>query len=184
MASLAGRVLTITGAASGMGAAFARLAGSRGATLALADVQKEKLHELTSELQSAGVEATSTVVDVSSQSQVDHWINDTVRRYGRLNGSANMAGILGRPAPLTDTTNEEFDQILGVNLYGIINCVRAQLKVMEKGASIANIASVAGMFGETGRSAYTVSKHGVIGLTRTVAREIAASGIRINAVAP
>lgn len=185
MASLAGKVISITGAASGMGNAFARLAAARGAKLALADIQEKPLKDFTTELTSSGVEAKATVLDVASHTSVSDWINSTVKHFGQLNCSANVAGILGgKPRPFLDTPKEVWDQVIGVNLFGTMNCVHAQLKVMESGSSIVNFASVLGTHAGPNNTVYSISKHGVVGLTKNVAKEVAGRNIRINAVAP
>ncbi|KAL2831021.1 hypothetical protein BJY01DRAFT_254397 [Aspergillus pseudoustus] len=188
MASLKGKVISITGSASGMGRALALLAGQRGAKLALADVQKAALSDLVSELRQRNIEAVGTVVNVTSSRQVDNWISSTIAQFGALHGAANMAGVAGSSAritaPLDEATDEEVAHILGVNLTGVLYCLRAQVRVMGSGASIVNTASTAGLSGRTNMAAYSASKHGVVGLTRSVALEVGGRGVRVNAVAP
>jgi len=187
MASLQGKVIAITGAASGIGLALTKLAASRGAKLALADIQRENLDQLVSELKSSGVEVVGTRVNVASHQEVDDWIASTVKHFGRLDGAANLAGVEGKKAvsaSFLDQSNEEWDFILSINLTGLMYCVRAQVRVMEKGSAIVNAASIAGLMGRPGICAYSVSKHGVVGLTKTVAKEVGPKGIRVNAVAP
>jgi NAD(P)-dependent dehydrogenase (short-subunit alcohol dehydrogenase family) len=185
--SFEGKVVAITGAASGIGLALAKLLGSKGAKLALADVQHEALDKAVSEIKSSGGDAVGTRVDVSKDSEVDQWINDTVKHFGKLNGAANIAGVEGKHGVFTnfiDMKNEEWDYIISINLTGLMYCLRAELRVMEKGASIVNAASIAGLMGRPGIGAYSVSKHGVVGLTKTAAKEVGPQGIRVNAVAP
>lgn len=191
MSSFEGKVVAITGAASGIGLALAKLLASRGASLALADVQQAALDKAASEIKSSSSKAKviGTVVDVRSNQAVDDWIHSTVKEFGKLDGAANLAGVEGRGGgkvftPLVDVQNDDWDFILSVNLTGLFYCLRAELRVMEKGASIVNAASIAGMMGRPGIGAYSVSKHGVVGLTRTAAKENGPRGIRVNAVAP
>lgn len=188
MASLKDLVISVTGAASGIGLEVAKLAASQGARLSLADIQEEKLEEVVSKLQSLGTEVIGTRMNVASSKEVDDWISATVKHFGRLDGAANVAGLVrnktSTPSNLVDMTDEDWDFVLRINLTGLMYCNRAQLRVMQKGASIVNCASVVGMMGQPRLCAYSVSKHGVIGLTKTLAKEVASSGIRVNAVAP
>jgi len=187
MASLQGKVIAITGAASGIGRALSEICASRGAKLALADIQQEALGEVVSEIKSTGVDVVGTTLDVSSNQAVDDWISSTVKHFGRLDGAANVAGIDYKTDYLTDfteVTNEEWDYILGVNLTGLMFCLRAELRVMGHGASVVNVSSIAGLIGRQGLGAYSASKQGVVGMTRTVAKDVGPRGIRVNAIAP
>ncbi|KAI1608329.1 oxidoreductase [Exophiala viscosa] len=187
MSSLQDKVIAITGAGSGIALELARLTASRGAKLALCDINQEGLDRIVSELRASGTEVVGTRVNVASNEEVDNWTNATVKHFGRLDGAANVAGVEGKSqinANLADTQNDNWDFVLSVNLTGLMYCVRSQIRVMEAGASIVNAASVAGMFGRAGICAYSVSKHGVVGLTKTVAKEVGSKGIRVNAVAP
>ncbi|OAG37864.1 hypothetical protein AYO21_07970 [Fonsecaea monophora] len=187
MASLQGKVIAITGAASGIGKALSKICASRGATLALADIQDEDLKQVVSEISRTGAKVVGTKVDVASSKAVDDWITSTSQKFGRLDGAANLAAVDGKTrlfADLTDTTDEEWDYVLSINLTGLMYCVRAQLRVMKAGASIVNVSSLAGVMGRNGISAYSTSKHGVVGLTRTVAKDVGPKGIRVNAIAP
>ncbi|KAK6365165.1 hypothetical protein LTS17_011397 [Exophiala oligosperma] len=187
MGSLQGKVIAITGAASGIGKELSFICASFGAKLSLADVQGESLKKVVSEISKTGAEVIGIKVDVSSSQAVEDWIESTVQRFGRLDGAANLASMEGKtylPSDLVDTTDEEWDYILSINLTGLMYCVRAQLRVVKEGASIVNVSSLAGVVGRNGISAYSASKHGVIGLTRTVAKDVGPHGIRVNAVAP
>ena len=187
MSSLKNKVIAVTGAASGIGCAIACECASRGARLAIADIQQRPLEELAKELKSQGTEVTVTILDVSDSNSVDDWIHATVEHYGRLDGAANIAGIEGDNkvfCNITELGNSAWGKIMGVNLNGVFYCLRAQLRVMKQGGAIVNAASIAGLRGRAGISAYSVSKHGVIGLTRCAAAEAGAQGIRVNAVAP
>ncbi|KPI38083.1 Levodione [Cyphellophora attinorum] len=187
MSSLKHKVIAVTGAASGIGRAIARECAARGARLAIADVQQQPLKELAKELEAQGTAVTVTILDVSNSDSVDDWINGTVEYYGHLDGAANIAGIEGDSkvfCTIAELGNPAWDKVMGVNLNGVFYCLRAQLRVMKKGGSIVNAASIAGLRGRAGISAYSVSKHGVIGLTRCAAAEAGSQGVRVNAVAP
>lgn len=187
MMTLHGKVISITGAASGIGLCLAKLCAARGAKLALADVQEAALAKLAQELQASGTEVLFTRVNVASNQEVDEWVSATVKHFGRLDGAANLAGVEGKKSTgsnIVDQSNDEWDFILSINLTGLMYCLRAQLRVMGKGASVVNAASIAGIIGRPGISAYSVSKHGVIGLTKSTAKEVGEMGVRVNAVAP
>lgn len=182
--SLEGKVIAVTGGASGIALALVKLLGSRGARLAIGDLQKGPLDQIVQELQNSGVEAVGTVLDVSISSAVDDWITSTVEHFGRLDGAANIAGIELGFTNIEDLKDETWDKMIAVNLSGVMFCVRAQIRVMTRGGSIVNAASLAGLMGRPGIGAYACAKHGVVGLTKTVAKEVGAKGIRVNAVAP
>ncbi|KIX05239.1 uncharacterized protein Z518_06111 [Rhinocladiella mackenziei CBS 650.93] len=189
MAQLQGKVIAITGAGSGIGLATARECAARGASLSLCDINQDGLNKIVEELKAKGVNVTGTRVDVSKSDSVDGWIVDTVKHFGKLDGAANVAGVETKPggkifANIVDISNDHWDFILGINLTGLFYCLRAELRVMERGASILNVASMAGLMGRPGIAAYSTSKHGAIGLTRTAAKEVGERGIRVNALAP
>ncbi|KAK5451637.1 hypothetical protein LTS15_007897 [Exophiala xenobiotica] len=189
MAQLEGKVIAITGAGSGIGAATARLAAARGASLSLCDVNESGLNKVVEELKGKGTNVIGQRVDVSNSDSVDSWIADTVKHFGKLDCAANVAGVEAKPGGkvfcnIVDTTNEHWDFIMDINLKGLFYCLRAQLRVMERGASVLNVASMAGLMGRPGIAAYSSSKHAVVGLTRTAAKEVGERGIRVNALAP
>ncbi|KAL5314635.1 hypothetical protein ACEPPN_017278 [Leptodophora sp. 'Broadleaf-Isolate-01'] len=189
---LSGKVIAITGAASGIGLETAQLLASRGATLSLADVQEEALQQVQERLQSEyQVEVLTTTLDVRNWQQVDAWVKQTVERFGTLDGAANLAGVIPKSLGLKDVGEQDLDeweQVLGVNLTGLMHCLRAQLKAMAAQhsgtASIVTASSIAGTTGRRNNASYTASKHGVLGLTRTAAKEFGAMGIRVNAICP
>ncbi|KAL8694868.1 MAG: hypothetical protein Q9218_000532 [Villophora microphyllina] len=197
MTSLEGRVIAVTGAASGIGKATAQLLAVRGASVSIADVQQEGLQATVDAIkkESPNANVHSKIVNVASAQEVDSWIEETVKEFGKLDGAANLAGIIGKDAAnkLTEEVDEEdFDRVIGVNLKGVFNCLKAELKVMKKqqqddgvrGCSIVNASSVAGLLGYPKHIAYATSKHAVIGMTRTAAKEAAELNIRVNAIAP
>ncbi|TQS32369.1 hypothetical protein Golomagni_07311, partial [Golovinomyces magnicellulatus] len=160
-----GKVIAITGAASGMGLATAKLLASKGAFISLADINEEALYRATQDLDESSTHLT-TVVDVRDASSVENWISKTVSKYGKLNGAVNMAGIITPATPLVDTSDDAWNRTFDVNVKGVFHCLRAQLKFMSSGDSIVSAASVFGQFGAPGNSAYCASKAAVIGLTR------------------
>jgi len=196
MISLAGKVIAVTGAASGMGLATAKGLFARGASLSLADIRGDALAQAASEVKAAHASSSNnnnnnsiitTVVDIRKSDQVDAWIAKTVAHFGGLDGAANIAGVLGKSfgmADLKDIGDEEFDFITGTNLKGLFYCMRAELKVMKEGACVVNAASSTGLEGHPKNAVYSATKHAVIGLTKSAAGEAGAQGIRVNCVAP
>ena len=196
MASLSGKTIAITGAASGIGLATAKLLALRGARLALADVQQERLAALAKELSDSGADVFSTVVDVRDRSQVEGWMARTTEHFGGpLDGAANLAGIMGRSIGLDagavrNLADDEFDQVMHINCKGLLNCLRAQLNVIKEssrgkgGGSIVNASSLAGLIGFVQNAAYCASKHAVTGMTKCAAKEEGPKGVRVNAIAP
>ena len=193
MTSLAKKVIVVTGAASGMGLATAIGLFVRGADLSISDISEEGLEKAVSAMNAAATsKGTSntiitTVVDIRDSDQVDHWIAKTVKHFGRLDGAANVAGVIGKNYgvhKLTELSNEEWDFIHGTNLRGLFYCMRAELRVMANGGSLVNCSSVTGLEGHAKNAAYSASKHGVIGLTRSAANEVGERGIRVNVIAP
>jgi NAD(P)-dependent dehydrogenase (short-subunit alcohol dehydrogenase family) len=186
--SLKGKVFAITGAASGIGLATAHLLASRGAALSLADMQEAVLRDVAADISAKyQVEALPFAVDVRKTASVDAWIADTVAKFGHLSGAANLAGVIGKSIGLRglkDLEEEEWEFIIGVNLTGVMHCMRAQLQSIEEGGSIVNAASIAGLMGRANNAAYTASKHGVVGLTRSAAKEEGHRGVRVNCIAP
>jgi NAD(P)-dependent dehydrogenase (short-subunit alcohol dehydrogenase family) len=185
---LAGKVIAVTGAASGIALATAHLLASRGATLSLADVQEEALAAASSEISKIHKTQIHTfVLDVRSRESVDSWTAEIIQKFGKLDGAANLAGVIGKSIGIhgvADIVEEEWDFIIGVNLTGVMHCMRAQMNVIEEGGSIVNAASIAGLMGRAKNGAYSASKHGVIGLTRSAAKEIGVKGVRVNCIAP
>ena len=182
-----GRVVVITGAASGMGLETAKLLASKGAKVSLADVQEEALAKVVKEIQEAGGEAMGTVVDVRNRQQVEDWIKATAEKYGKLDGAANLAGVIGKGinvTPLEEVDDDDWDFVVGVNQKGLLNCLRAQVPYFKEGGSIVNAASVAGIIGFPRNASYVASKHAVVGLSRSAAKELGPRGIRVNVFCP
>ncbi|KIX94527.1 uncharacterized protein Z520_09913 [Fonsecaea multimorphosa CBS 102226] len=187
MSSFEGKVIALTGAASGIALATAKLLASRGASLSLADINAKQLEAAAKSIEALGTKVIYTVVDVTDRSQVRTFVDRTVQEFGKLDGAANLAGVIGRHAvtlELRDETDDEWDLIFNINAKGVFNCMREELRVMKSGASIVNAASVLALLGQVKSSIYTASKHAVAGLTRAAAKEEGKNNIRINGVAP
>jgi len=188
MAQLDGKVVIITGAASGLGRATAVRAAAEGAKLALVDISKEGLDETAAMVQdrTPRAELATFVADVSDEKQVIAYVEGTKERFGRIDGFFNNAGIEGKQNETEDYGTDEFQKVLGINLTGVFLGQKYVLGVMhEQGSgSVVNTASVGGIRGVGNQSGYAAAKHGVVGLTRNSGVEYGQYGIRINAIAP
>ncbi|KAK5674813.1 hypothetical protein LTS10_012550 [Elasticomyces elasticus] len=175
MADFTGKTIAITGASGGIGSATADYLASKGATLSLADMDLPVLERLAETLRGRyNSEVLTTQLDVADAEQVNRWLSTTVAHFKTLSGAANIAGTVGKEFGLnltTDVSDEDFDMVMRINVKGIMVCQRAELRLIEEGGAIVNVASVAGKMGQPRSLSYTASKHAVIGLTRVAASE-------------
>src|SRR5467141_1422124 len=184
--SFENKVALVTGASSGMGLATAQAFAEAGAAVVLADVKDEAVRKAAEQLVSEGHRALAIRCDVSDDAQVEQMVERTVSEFGRLDAAFNNAGVMARIVPTADSTREEWDRVIGINLRGVWSCMKYELRQMERQGSgaIVNNASVGALTGNPGIGSYIASKHGVVGLTRTAALEYIKHGIRVNAVNP
>jgi len=180
-----GRVSIVTGASQGIGEAIARDLAGEGATVVLVDVQMEKLEAVARTIAEAGGRADPRQVDVADTAAVESVVAAVAAAHGRIDHLVNNAGIT-RDGLLMRMKEEDWDAVLRVNLKGTFNFSKAVIRPMiaAKYGRIVNIASVAGLMGNAGQANYAASKAGVIAFARSLAREVAARGITVNAVAP
>ncbi len=182
---LSGKVALVTGAAQGIGKAIALLLAKNGADVAVSDINLEKAHETAHEIQEMGRRSLAIRVNVADAQEVERMIETIVEQFGRIDILVNNAGIT-RDRLILRMTEEDWDAVLDVNLKGTFNCTKSAIRHMAKQRSgkIVSIASVSGEMGNPGQANYAASKAGVIGFTKTIAREFASRGINVNAVAP
>lgn len=197
------RVIIVTGAGGGIGRAVCVLLAERGAKIVAADINREAVDATAKSCE----DALAITVDVSSEPSVDALVAATVKRFGRVDGAVNAAGIEGQRARLHDTSVENYERVTGINLKGVFLCMRAVIAQMLKQSptpdgiasasgsvpdakidalnyAIVNVSSAAGLGGMPEFCCYSASKHAIQGLTKSAAREYAADGIRVCAVCP
>ncbi|RAS00446.1 SDR family NAD(P)-dependent oxidoreductase [Ensifer adhaerens] len=180
------KVVAVTGAASGIGRAIALGLARQGATVHIADRDAKGLAETAELIRAEDGRAFATEFDVSNERPMVGWIEQIQSTSDRLDAAFNNAGITGPAKRIEDYPIEDFQRVIAVNLQSVFLGMKYQIPLLKRsgGGSIVNTASVAALTGPGGMSAYAASKHGVHGLTRVVAMENAAHGVRVNAIAP
>jgi NAD(P)-dependent dehydrogenase (short-subunit alcohol dehydrogenase family) len=181
-----GKVALITGGGGGIGRATALGFALRGAKVMVVDADADSGHASVDIIAQRGGAAAFVQADVTKSASVRDNVEKTLAAYGRIDAFFNNAGIEGKVTPTQDYDEEIFDRVIAVNLKGVFLGLRHVLPVMLKQGSgaIVNTASVAGLFGSPGMPAYVASKHGVLGLTKVASTDVAALGVRVNAVCP
>jgi 3-oxoacyl-[acyl-carrier protein] reductase len=175
----------VTGAARGIGKAICLELAEQGANILATDLLTDELTQTVAEVQAKGVGAVAEVADVTKPEVVDHLVETAVEKFGKLDIMVNNAGIT-RDTLILSMTEEQWDAVLNVNLRAVFLGTRAAAKVMlrQRAGCIVNMASFSGLSGNAGQANYAASKAGVVGLTKSVAKELAKRGVTCNAVAP
>jgi 3-oxoacyl-[acyl-carrier protein] reductase len=185
MLELQGKVALVTGAAQGIGRTVALLLAQNGADIVVSDINLEKAEQTAKEIEALGRRAMAIKADVANANDVERMVETILGKFGQIDILVNNAGI-ARDKLILRMTEEDWDAVLNVNLKGTFNCTKAVIRHMSKQrkGKVVNIASVVGEMGNVGQANYAASKAGVIGFTKTIAREFAQRGINVNAIAP
>lgn len=179
------RVSIVTGGGQGIGKAISLGLARNGAKVVIVDISQENADSMAKEIEKLGGSALSYKMDVSNHQEVCDTVNKILDKYGKIDILVNNAGIT-RDSLLLKMKEEDWDKVLNINLKGVFNCTKAVLRQMlkERWGRIVNIASIVGLIGNAGQANYSASKAGIIGFTKTIAREVASRNITVNAVAP
>jgi 3-oxoacyl-[acyl-carrier protein] reductase len=182
---LKNKVAIITGAGSGIGREVALLFAKEGAGVVLTGRTKEKIDMVRQEIIKEGGKAICVPGDVTSRVDMNNAVNEAVSSFGRIDILINNAGII-QDALIIKMTEEQWDSVIDVNLKGVFNCVQAVVQTMinQESGTIVNASSIVGIFGNVGQANYAAAKAGLIGMTKTLAKELGKKGIRVNVVAP
>jgi len=179
-------VALVTGAASGIGRETATRFAEEGASVVVADIDTDGGAETVTQIEDCGGTATFIETNVGRLESIQSTIETTIDRYGRLDCAVNNAATGNEPAPITNIDEDEWDRVNTINQKGVWGGMKHQIPALQDsdGGTIVNVASMAGIRGSPGRTPYSASKHGIVGLTRSAALEFADQGIRVNAVCP
>src|SRR6202041_1642391 len=179
-------VVLITGALTGIGRAAAEIFANEGARVVVSGRRDKEGQELVGELQKLGAEAIFVRTDVRNDDDVRALVDQTIKRFGRLDVAVNNAGTEGKPGPVTEQSAESYAATFDTNVLGTLLSMKHELRAMlpQGSGSIVNVSSTYGRMGAPGASVYVASKHAVEGLTKSAALEAAGSGVRVNVVAP
>lgn len=180
------KITIITGASSGMGKAMAKLFTQEGAIVYAIDLVEDRLHQTVEEIKTAGGHIIGYTANVTNKQQIETIIDDIITKEGKINILINNAGIMDNMEPVGEITDETWNKVMTVNLYGPMMLTRKVIPQMltQGGGTIINTASIGGLFGCRAGVAYTSSKHALIGLTKNTAYMYADQGIRCNAICP
>lgn len=179
------KVVIITGAGSGIGRETAQLFAQEGAKVVVGDVNEKGGMETANSINNAGGQAIFEKLDVSNREQTRQVVKDAIAKYGKIDVLINNAGII-QDALVVKMTEEQWDKIININLKGPFNCIQAVVEQMISQGSgvILNMSSIVALYGNVGQTNYAATKAGLIGMTKTLAKELGKKGIRVNAVAP
>lgn len=182
---LENKVVLITGAGSGIGRETALLFAKEGAKVVVADVNEKGGEETAAEIKKNGGDGFFAKLDVTDREQSKQVVKDSLAKYGRIDVLINNAGIT-QDALVTKMTEEQWERVIDVNLKGVFNCIQASVDVMinQGNGAIINTSSIVGINGNIGQVNYAATKAGLIGITKSLAKELGKKGIRVNAVAP